>query len=259
MTTITNKRRASSAEPTHDWPFPPLIEALFVERPNRFLIRARLGRRVVEAASRDPGRLAELLRPGAVVLLSPAATLTSPGTVPEAVDVTRRRTRYTLTLVRHGSVWVSVVPALANRILEAALRRSGVPGLSGARVLKREVRVGESRLDFLLRRRGADILTEVKSATLVEAGRALFPDAPTARGTRHLRQLAVAAKTGRAAQVIFLIQRPDAVCLSPHRQRDPEFGQALDEAARAGVTLRAYTCRVSPEGCSLDQPIRIVL
>lgn len=251
--TISAARRLSIGDPdgrpafySPDAPFETLLPATFLERPNRFLVLARMGRRRVRVASRDPGRLRELLLPGAELLVAPAA---GPG----------RRTAYTLMLVRHGRRWISLVPALANRILESALARGGVPGLEGARVLRREVRRGRSRFDLLLARRGSSVLTEVKSVTLVTRGRALFPDAPTARGTRHLRELTEVRRRGGASAVVFVVQRPDARSLSPHADMDPAFARALAEAARAGVRLLAYTCRVSPAGVTLERRIPVVL
>jgi sugar fermentation stimulation protein A len=229
-----------------DVSFCSLREATFEARPNRFLVLAKVGNRRVRAASRDPGRLRELLKPGARLLLAPSSD-------------PRRRTRYTVVLVRKAGRWVSLVPALANRIFEAALARGGVPGLRGARVVAREVKRGASRLDFLLQRRGKALLVEVKSATLVVGGRALFPDAPTARGTRHLGELTAVARSGTPAAVVFLVQRSDARLLAPHAGNDPAFAAALLRAARSGVRIRACSCRITRRGASLLGSIPVQL
>jgi sugar fermentation stimulation protein A len=139
---------------------------------------------------------------------------------------------------------VSLVPTLANRLFEHAIARGTVPGLRGAQVIRREVAHGRSRFDFLLRHRGRPVLVEVKSVGLVERGRALFPDAPTARGARHLRELAAHARRGGAALLAFVVQRPDAVSVHPHRHLDPAFAEALVEARRAGVRLLGLACRL---------------
>ena len=210
------------------------------------MVTVRLGQKVVRAACRDPGRLRELLKPGVRVLLEPASCPT-------------RSTTHTIILVRHEGRWVSVVPALANRIFEAALRRDGVPGLSRARVVAREVRLGQSRIDFAISWRGLTGLVEVKSATLVERGRALFPDAPTARGRRHVEVLMAHSRKYSRAFVVFVVQRDDARSLSPHAANDPAFAAALTAAAQAGVRLLAFTCRVTPAGIRLDRRIPVVL
>ena len=231
---------------TLDVAFGRLVPATFVGRPNRFLVIARRRGRTVRAACRDPGRLRELLVAGTPLLLARAPR-------------TGRRTRYTVVLAGQGRRWVSVVPALANDLLAAAIARGGAPGLSRARVLQREVARGGSRFDFLIRHRGRLLLTEVKSATLVRGGRALFPDAPTRRGTRHLRELTALRGHGVDALVVFVVQRPDARSFAPCREIDPVFAQALTRAARAGVRFLAYTCRISERGCALGRRIRIVL
>jgi len=228
-----------------DFEFYSLTPASFCARPNRFLIRARIGGRIVRAACRDPGRLRELLRPDAPLLLEPSRD-------------PRRRTRFTAILVRHRGRWVSLVPALANRIFESALRRRAL-GLPAARVLRREVPVGLSRIDFEIEGPRGRVLVEVKSATLVVAGCALFPDAPTARGTRHLRELTAHCREGGRALVVFLVQRDDASRLSPHPTHDPAFAEALRTARRAGVGVLAFTCRVTRREIRLDRRIPVVL
>ncbi len=223
-----------------------LVPARFVERPNRFVVMARCRGRLVKAASRDPGRLRELLWPGARLRLAPAP----PGSA--------RKTRYTVALVRHRRTWVSLVPALANDVLATALRRGAVPGLRGARVVAREVTHGRSRFDMLLGGRGGRRLVEVKSATLVEGRLALFPDAPTLRGARHLRELSAHVRAGGRAAVVFVVQRADADALCPHAGNDPAFAAALREARRAGVRVLAYACRVSPRGVALARRIPVL-
>jgi sugar fermentation stimulation protein A len=229
-----------------DAPFYPLQPATFVARPNRFVVIVRHEDSTIRVACRDPGRLRELLVPGVRVLIEPAST---PG----------RSTSHTIVLVRHRRRWVSVVPALANRIFEAALRRGGIHGLGRARITAREVRHGRSRIDFAISWRGETALLEVKSATLVEQGRALFPDAPTARGRRHLQELAAYCRRSRRAFVVFVVQRDDAHSLSPHTQNDPAFAKALADAVGAGVTVLAFACSVRPEGIRLDRRIPVVL
>jgi sugar fermentation stimulation protein A len=218
---------------------------MFLARPNRFVIQARVGAGPVRAACRDPGRLRELLRPGARLLLEPSRD-------------PRRRTRFTVVLVRHRGRWVSMIPALANRIVEAAIGRRAL-GPVFRRVVARETPLGRSRIDLEVVGSRGTMLVEVKSATLVVGGRALFPDAPTARGTRHLRELTAHVEAGGSAAVVFVVQRGDARSLSPHAANDPAFAQALRSARRAGVDVRAFACRVTRRGIRLDQRIPVVL
>jgi sugar fermentation stimulation protein A len=226
--------------------FEGLVPATFIARPNRFLVHADVGGQRVIAACRDPGRLERLLVPGVDLLLAPA----SGGS---------RRTFWDVVLARQGRAWVSVMPALANRLLDSAIAARTAPGLRGARVIAREVVHGHSRFDFTLRHRGRTALLEVKSVGLVVRGRALFPDAPTARGLRHLCELSEHARRGEAAMLAFVVQRQGARSVAPHVEIDPDFARALAEAARAGVRLLAFGCRVSPRGISIVRrlPVRL--
>ena len=226
--------------------FKSLVPATFVARPNRFLLWADIGRRRIPVASRDPGRLEGILVPGARLLLAPSST---PG----------RRTAFTLTLARQGDSWVCLIPALASQIVHFAAARGGIGGLKGAEVIRREVVSGGSRLDFLMRYRGRPLLAEVKAAVFVEGRRALFPDCPTARGTRHVGELIAARRRGHPAALIFVVHREDADRLSPWSAVDPAFARALREAHRRGVRLLAYTCRVTPRDCTLMRRIPVEL
>jgi len=226
--------------------FETLVPATFVARPNRFLLWADIGPRRVAVASRDPGRLDGILVPGARLLLAPSAT---PG----------RRTAFTLTLARQGESWVCLVPAMASKIVHFAASRNGISGLKGAEVIRREVVSGRSRIDFLMRYRGRPLLAEVKAAVFVEGRRALFPDCPTARGTRHVGELIAARRRGHPAALIFVVHREDADRLSPWSAVDPDFARALRDAHRRGVRLLAYTCRVTPRECTLTRRIPVEL
>lgn len=226
--------------------FNPLVPATFVARPHRFLLVADVESRQVLVASRDPGRLEGILVPGARLLLAPSS---NPG----------RRTAFTLTLARQGDVWVCLIPALASQIVHFAAARGGLEGLKGAKVIQAEVASGRSRIDFLMRRRGRDLLVEVKAAVHVEGRRALFPDCPTARGTRHVEELTAARVRGEDAALVFVVHREDADRLSPWSAIDPVFAQTLRAAERRGVRLFAYTCRVGPEGCAIARRIPVEL
>jgi len=223
-----------------------LVPATFRSRPNRFLVEAELDGRPVLAHLHDPGRMKELLVPGAELRLKPAAG-------------GARKTAWTAALVRAGAEWVSIDSGLPNRFVEKCLRAGAIHEFRDYAVARREVPFGRSRFDFHLVGSGMDILLEVKSVTLVADGLALFPDAPTARGTRHLHELAEASARGYAGTVLFLVQRADARALRPHGGIDPAFARALREVYREGVEVLAYTAAVSPAGMSLGRRIPVVL
>jgi len=221
-----------------------LVAATFVSRPNRFIVRAALenGDRV-DAHLADPGRLRELLVPGAWLRLRPAKT----GTV--------RRTRFGVALVRSSEVpraWVSLETVRANDLAESLLSTGAVRGVGRGWSIRREVRHGRSRFDFLLEKPGgARLWAEVKSVTLVENGVACFPDAPTTRGRRHIDELTGIVRDGGGALLLFVVQRGDARVVIPHRRIDPELADAVAAAREAGVIVRAAAFRISPAGKAL--------
>lgn len=225
---------------------PPLVVGQFVRRLSRFAALVRVGEREEAVHVRNSGRLRELLTPSRAVLLEPARG-------------EGRRTRFTLALVRLAHGYVSVDAHLPNAVVEAALREGDAPGCRGARFLRREPAMGRQRADFLVARGEQHCLVEVKSVTLVVDGVALFPDAPTARGRAHLEHLIAARRRGLGAVVLFVIQRDDALAFAPNRWTDPLFAEALRRAVRAGVCVRAVTCRVTRRGVWLDGsvPVRV--
>jgi sugar fermentation stimulation protein A len=211
-----------------------LLEGRFVARDNRFRVTVDLDGKLAWAHLPNSGRLGELLVADRRVLL---------------VERTgaKRKTRYDLSLVEMDGVWVSVNARLPNDLVGEALHAGRIAPLSGYPTVRREVSFGDSRLDFLLQApHRRPCLVEVKSVTLVLDGLGCFPDAVTARGRRHVDELAEALLTGYRAAVIFVVQRADAVGLRPHDEADPEFGKALRSAAAQGVEVYAYGCQVEP-------------
>ncbi len=226
-------------------PIGPLIPGLFLGRPNRFVALVEVAGQAVRVHVPTSSRAHELLLPGARVLLAPC-----PGA--------HRVTAYDLVMTYHGDTLVSVDSRVPNRLLDGELRAGAVPEFAGWTYQRAEVVLGESRLDFLLQRGEARCWIEAKSVTLVVDGVALFPDAPTARGARHLRELAAARARGDRAAAVFIIQRDDARRFAPNRACDPDFAVALDAAAVAGVEIVARTCRVTPDGMALGERVEVL-
>ncbi|KJS01023.1 MAG: hypothetical protein VR68_05910 [Peptococcaceae bacterium BRH_c4a] len=224
-----------------------LREAEFVFRRNRFVGEIRLDGISELAHVPSSGRMAELLCPGARIFVAPQHR---PGT----------KLKYRILLAEHRDLLVSVDSLLPNRLIHRALLNGFLPDLSAGGVVKREAAYGRGRFDFYLQETGrAGCYLEVKSVTLVEGGVALFPDAPSERGARHLEELAAARLEGYGAVVVFVIQRADALCFSPHRDRDPRFGEELSRAAQAGVEVLALGCRVSLGEVTLGDPLPVRL
>lgn len=241
---------APCSRPEARVPIPgPLCEARFLGRLNRFVLLARLANgSEARAHLPDPGRLRELLLPGRPVWLRPAAR-------PE------RRTRWTAVLVAapEGG-FVSLDTGLPNRLVARALRAGLMEEFEGFRLERTEAPRGRSRVDFRLAGPDGRVhWLEVKSVTLAADGTGLFPDAVTARGARHVEELAAAVRAGAGASVLFVAQRD-----SVHRVRtagwiDPRFAAVLHEARLAGVGILARGCRVSLTGVALGPPLPVAL
>lgn len=205
-----------------------------MRRVNRFAAEVRVRGQLWRVHLPNSGRMAELLVPGAEVRVAPAATA-------------HGRTRGRLLLIRHGGRWVGVDSHVPNRLWEAALRVGGLSPVRAVRSWRKEVAVHGERVDFRVEAEDGTWLVETKSCNRVEGGVALFPDAPTARGARHLRVLAGLSRAGSRAAVVWFVQRDDARCLRVDGASDPEFAAAAREGRRAGVQLVAYVCAVTPD------------
>ncbi len=225
----------------------PLRECAFVERPSRFLVHVRLPGQggVITAHLPDPGRLRELLLPGVRMWIRAA-----PGA--------HRKTQWSAVLVESPSAegLVSLDTTLPNRLVGRALERDALPEFGEYRLERAEFPHGRSRFDFLLQGRATKMVLEVKSVTLVEDGVALFPDAITERGARHVRELgALAREDGWEAAVLFILQRADADRIEAARSIDPEFADALAEAKVAGVRILGRRCMVTLAGVTLAEKV----
>jgi sugar fermentation stimulation protein A len=227
--------------------FPPLVRATFLARPNRF--RAEIVVEGARAAAHvaSPGRMAELLLPGRAVWVTPAAA-------------PYRVTDYDLKLVEHDGVLVSVDSRLPNALFAEALAAGRILADGDYTTVKSEVVSGASRLDFRLSGASGVCWVECKSVNLVVEDRlALFPDAPTVRGRKHLLELIAAVEVGERALAAFIIQRDDATSFAPHVGADPAFAAALREAQHRGVDIKAWTCRVDLHEIVLDRQVPLYL
>lgn len=228
--------------------------ATFLERPNRFVARVQLEDGTVKQVHvASSGRMTGILVKGARVAVRLQEE--RPGRVTAGL----------LTMVEHKGFWVSVDTAMPGKLLRQAFLGGRLPAFAGYTQVRPEVRYGESRMDFRLDGPGLPpCLVEVKSVTEVLPDPdgtpvARFPDAPTDRGARHLRELAHAITEGYRAAVCFVIQRGDAEAFGPYDQIDPHFGWTLREVAQAGVEVHAWKAAVSPDEIVLGPavPLRI--
>ena len=186
--------------------------------------------------------------PGAEVWLSPARN-------PE------RKLRFSWELIRVGDGLVGIHTAHPNRIVEEAVRANRIDELAGYGELRREVRYGKnSRIDLLLESAGrAPCYVEIKSVTLRRAGRAEFPDAVTARGTKHLGELSNMVAGGARAVMLYLVQREDCRAFAVAGDIDPAYAEALTAARAAGVEVLCRSCRLTTQAIELDRAVPLDL
>ncbi len=219
-----------------------VTEGIFLRRLNRFAAEVRLEGKTETVHVKNTGRLAELLTEGTRAYLERAVN-------------PARSTRWDLIAVEHGGQVVNVDSQAPNAAAAEWLFSGGLePGL---REIRREAVHGDSRFDLaFVRADGVPCLMEVKGVTLLRDGAAVFPDAPTARGARHLRGLARAVGEGYGAYVLFVIQMKGADRLVPNRATDPAFSDALCAAAEAGVHILAMDCLVEKDRITLDRAVK---
>lgn len=222
-----------------------LVPAIFKARPNRFLGEVEIGNRRELCFIPNPGRLEELLHPDAEVYLL-------------WKGLVNRKTGFDLVLVDLAGTLVSIDSRMPNKVVAEAMEVGLLREFDGMRIEKREPVFQDSRLDFRLADARTSLMLEVKSCTLVENGTALFPDAPTERGRRHIRALMRALKAMRAA-VLFLVQRLDAESFQPNEETDPRFARTLKEAADLGVEVYAYNSRVTFKGVTINRRLPVML
>ena len=215
----------------------------FLSRPNRFIAHVEMDGKTEICHVKNTGRCRELLIPGARVWCA-------------AAENPNRKTAYDLIAVEKEPYLVNMDSQAPNQAVGEWLRNGG---LGTAQVVLPEQRFHDSRFDFYLERDGTPMFLEVKGVTLEENGICRFPDAPTQRGARHLRELMLAKEQGYDAAVLFVIQMAPVRYLTPNDGTDPEFGKALREAASKGVAVLAVDCTVTPDTMTIGNPVAVHL
>ena len=212
------------------------VPAIFVRRVNRFVAEVMIDGDIEKVHVKNTGRLKELLVPKAKVTLQKSENLS-------------RKTAYDLISVyKPGLKWVNIDSLAPNELMKQYLMSLDYD------VVKPEYTYGDSRFDFYMEGGGEKYLTEVKGCTLAAdtaRGIGLFPDAPTERGVKHLDELAAAAKKGYHCQIAFVIQMNGIHVVFPNNDTQPEFGQALARAAKAGVQVVCYGCHVEADSIKI--------
>ena len=212
------------------------VPGTFARRLNRFVAEVVINGNTEKVHVKNTGRLRELLVPGAEVTLQKASD-------------PNRKTAYDLISVYKPKLeWVNIDSLVPNKLMKLQLMSMNYD------VVKPEYTFGDSRFDFYMERDGEKYLTEVKGCTLaadLERGTGLFPDAPTERGVKHLDELAAAAQKGYHCQIAFVIQMNGIHTVFPNDDTQPEFGQALRRAVKAGVQVVCCGCHVEADSIQI--------
>lgn len=220
-----------------------VVPGKFLDRPNRFVAHVEIGGTVETVHVKNTGRCRELLVSGARVYCQ---HLEHPG----------RKTKYDLIAVEKNGRLINMDSQAPNAAAGEWLRGGG---LGEVQNLRAETVHGDSRFDFSFTLGGRQCFLEVKGVTLEQDGVCAFPDAPTIRGSKHLRGLADAAREGYGAYVLFVIQMENVRFLRPNEGTDPDFAAGLRQAAEAGVEVLAYSCAVTPDSMTITLPVPVKL
>lgn len=216
----------------------------FIRRVNRFVAEVRIDGQVERVHVKNTGRLKELLLPDAEVIL-------------ESSSHPNRKTKYSLIAVKKYDRWVNIDSQVPNAVVYEALKQGKIFDWKDVRLLKREVAYGNSRFDLYFETEQEKGFIEVKGVTLEQDGIALFPDAPTARGAKHVEELANAVGDGYTGVVFFLIQMKGCHAFTPNEMTDKPFAEALQLAAKAGVRILAYDTFVTEDEIVLNRPLEV--
>lgn len=226
-----------------------IVKGNFLSRPNRFIAQVNINGKAETVHVKNTGRCRELLIPHCVVYLAVS-------------DNPQRKTRYDLVAVEkqlpNGQTLLINMDSHAPNIAAEEWLKAGGLFPKGA-LVRREVTYGNSRFDFYLEFENRKAFVEVKGVTLEENGIARFPDAPTIRGVKHLRELAECATAGYEAYVLFVIQMKGIRQFTPNDETHPLFGQTLREVCTRGVVPLAMDSQITKESMIIDSPVSIVL
>lgn len=225
-----------------------VVKGVFRERPNRFIAKVEIDGCEETVHVKNTGRCKELLLENSVVYLSVS-------------DNPLRKTKYDLIAVEkqteNGTVLINMDSQVPNDMVAEWLKKGEL--FSKNAIIKREVTFGKSRFDFYVENSNNKAFIEVKGVTLENNGVALFPDAPTERGVKHIKELCSCVEKGYSAYIIFVIQMSGINLFKPNDATHKAFGDALRQAEKAGVSILAYDSVVTNESVCINKPIMIEL
>lgn len=221
-----------------------ILSAKFISRPNRFIAEIELNGEREICHVKNTGRCKELLTQGSDVYV-------------QYFDSPKRKTRYDLISVYKGAELINMDSQAPNKVFGEWIENGNfVPGISK---IKPECKYKNSRFDFYIEAENRKIFAEVKGVTLEENGIVMFPDAPTERGVKHIKELCECVKDGYEAYLFFIVQMKNCLFFTPNRKTHQAFADALIAAEKLGVNLKALNCIVTPDELLIDKPVEIKL
>ncbi|MCK9444941.1 MAG: DNA/RNA nuclease SfsA [Tissierellaceae bacterium] len=223
-----------------------MIEGVFLKRPNRFIAHVLINGIEEIAHVKNTGRCAELLIPGAKILLE------------DASDNPNRKTKYSLISVWKGDMLVNMDSQVPNAVVAHALKENKIEGFKDLVKVKREVTFGQSRYDIYFETHGEKGFIEVKGVTLEKDGIAMFPDAPTERGSKHALEMVKAIEEGYTGIIFFLIQMKGPGSFRLNSEMDQKFSESVKYAVNNGVRVLVYDSIVGKETIEIGKPIEFI-
>lgn len=223
-----------------------IIPAVFLSRPNRFLAHVLVDGREEVVHVKNTGRCKEILQEGARVIL-------------EAAGNPNRKTKYSLIAAYKGNVLINIDSQVPNSVVYETMKSNLLEEFQPVTKLLREVTYGNSRFDLYFESGQRKGFIEVKGVTLEAEGTALFPDAPTERGRKHIHEMIKAVEEGYEGYLFFLIQLKGVTHFTPNTLRDPSFAKALRLAHKKGVTILAYDAIVGEAEIRIGSPVKVIL
>lgn len=218
--------------------------ALFINRKNRFVAQIEIDGKEELCHVKNTGRLRELLVSGAEVYV-------------KEHENSERKTKYSLIAVRKGEEFVNIDSQAPNKVFYEWVNDGGF--CDNVTLVKPETTFGNSRFDCYIEAQGRKIFVEVKGVTLEKNGVALFPDAPTERGVKHLKELCECVKRGFEAYIVFVVQMKGVHTFTPNAETHMEFAQTLSECDKNGVKILCVDCNVTPETLNISEQIQVKL
>lgn len=221
-----------------------ILEGKFISRPNRFIAHVEINGKVEICHVKNTGRCKELLTPNAIVFV-------------EENNNPNRKTKFSLIGVIKGKRMINMDSQVTNKVVHEWILKGNL--ITEVTLIKPEKKYNNSRFDFYIETENRKIFIEVKGVTLESEGIVKFPDAPTERGVKHVKELCDCIKDGYEAYIIFVIQMKDVLHFEPNVETHKEFAEVLKEAAKNGVNIIAVDCEVKEDSIDIRDYVKVIV